>query len=273
MVAISYLHHFQLSTFFFPSYGAHLTAEQVNDLITPHSDSISLVDSWLGHHGINCSTISRSAAGDWATVTVSVEQAEAMMGTKYGVYHHPSTGETVVRTMSYSIPSVLIGHVDVISPTTYFSTTRSMRSTAFLQPHIQPISDTTTGSIPKLITGAVPSSCNTKITPACLRTLYSTTSYTPSATSSNKLGVVGYLKEYANRADLQTFFKKFRTDAVGGTYSTELVNGGLDDQSKPGTEANLDIQYTEGMSYPTPNIYYSTGGSPPYNPDSQTTTG
>ena len=34
-------------------------------------------------------------------------------------------------------------------------------------------------------------------------------------------------------------------------------------------QANLDIQYTEGISFPTPNIYYSTGGSPPFIPDSR----
>lgn len=37
-------------------------------------------------------------------------------------------------------------------------------------------------------------------------------------------------------------------------------------------QANLDIQYTEGISFPTPNIYYSTGGSPPFIPDSETPT-
>ena len=37
-------------------------------------------------------------------------------------------------------------------------------------------------------------------------------------------------------------------------------------------QANLDIQYTEGISFPTPNIYYSTGGSPPFNPDDNTPT-
>ena len=70
----------------------------------------------------------------------------------------------------------------------------------------------------------------------------------------------------------QTFFQKFRTDAVGGNFTTVLVNGGLDDQSNPGVEANLDIQYTEGISYPTPNIYYSTGGTPPFIPDSSSPT-
>lgn len=97
-------------------------------------------------------------------------------------------------------------------------------------------------------------------------------------------------QEYANFADLQTFFQKYRTDAVGSSFTVVQINGGGNDQSNPGVEANLDIQYTTGMwsmpcsameivlirvsgiSYPTPHIYYSTGGSPPYIPDSNTPT-
>lgn len=46
-----------------------------------------------------------------------------------------------------------------------------------------------------------------------------------------------------------------------------IVNGGLNDQGNPGTEAALDIQYTVGLTYPTTNIFYSTPGSPPFTPD------
>jgi tripeptidyl-peptidase-1 len=35
-------------------------------------------------------------------------------------------------------------------------------------------------------------------------------------------------------------------------------------------QANLDIQYTTAMSFPTPQIYYTTGGSPPFVADDNT---
>ncbi|KAG8735912.1 hypothetical protein FRC10_010012 [Ceratobasidium sp. 414] len=76
--------------------------------------------------------------------------------------------------------------------------------------------------------------------------------------------------EFASKADLQKFYKKYRADAVGSTFTVELINGGENTQSKPGGEANLDVQYAGAISYPTPNIFYSTGGSPPYIPDSNT---
>jgi tripeptidyl-peptidase-1 len=40
----------------------------------------------------------------------------------------------------------------------------------------------------------------------------------------------------------QTFYKKYRADAAGSTFSVELLNGGKNLQSTPGIEANLDVQ-------------------------------
>ncbi|TFK63265.1 subtilisin-like protein [Pluteus cervinus] len=252
-------------------YGAHLSKEETDTFLAPHGDTVAAVEEWLEFHGIDPASGTRSTSGDWVTVRVSVSQAENMLGTKYNVYNHPSSSHSVVRTMGYSLPRELVGHVDVIAPTTYFGTMRSMRATNHLQPDIPPLEE----QAPEFGFGpdaVPPTSCNTQITPACLRTLYNTQNYTPKATNVNKLGVAGYLDQFANRADLQTFFNRFRTDATGSNYTTVQISGGGDDQSEPGVEANLDIQYTTGISFPTPNIYYSTGGSPPFKPDSQTPT-
>ncbi|KAF5383817.1 hypothetical protein D9615_003735 [Tricholomella constricta] len=269
-------------------YGKHLSVAEAEALVAPHQDSIEAVDAWLEHHGISAdNAVHRTGGGDWVTIRVSVAQAERMLDTKYNVYRHAASSERVVRSMSYSLPRELHSHVDVVTPTTYFGTLRSMRTTSFIQPDIVPLADDADFNI----TAAVPASCGTTITPDCLRALYNTASYVPQATKDNQLGVAGYLQEYANRADLQvrsptfvliclelnlspqkSFFSKFRTDALGSSYTTVLVNGGQDNQNDPGVEANLDIQYTTGMSFPTPNIYYSTGGSPPFIPDSVTPT-
>ncbi|TDL24009.1 subtilisin-like protein [Rickenella mellea] len=253
-------------------YGAHLSKEEVDALVRPHPSSVETVDDWLKYHGIETASIQRSDAGDWLTLPVTVEQAERLLGTTYNVYHNNATSEYVVRTDGYSLPRVLHPHISVVTPTTYFGGLRRMKSMSFLQPQIEPIENSVAQNQAKGSLATVPASCSSKITPACLRALYNTSGYTPQAADTNKLGVAGYLGEFANRADLQTFFSTFRTDAVGGAYTTVLVNGGQDNQTKPGVEANLDIQYTEGISFPTPNIYYSTGGSPPFLTDSNTPT-
>ncbi|KZP13756.1 subtilisin-like protein [Athelia psychrophila] len=224
-------------------YGQHLSLEEVNALVAPHPDTLDAVNAWLAHHGVDTSACQRTGANDWVTIRVTVAQAERMLGTTYNVYRHSTTLQDVVRTLEYSLPDALEGHVDVVAPTTYFGTTRSMRTAIH---SVTPVSDV-----------AVPLTCSVAITPTCLQDLYNTAAYTPKATSTNKLGIVGYLEEYANRADLQ----------AEGNYTTVLVNDGLDDQSDPGVEANLDVQYGASISYPTPVTYYSTGGSPPYTPD------
>jgi tripeptidyl-peptidase-1 len=252
-------------------YAQHLTKEEVEALTAPHPDTTAAIEEWLEFHGIDSSDAQRSAAGDWITLRVSVDQAEKMLNTKYNVYQHGPSGEEVVRTLSYSLPKELHSHVNVISPTTYFGTLRSMKTTSFLQPNIPPIKDEDISVVPQ--PGVTPpSTCKSTITPTCLRDLYNTSAYTPAATKVNSLGVAGYLEEFANTADLQTFFTKFRPAAEGFTFTLQEINGGLNDQSNPGVEANLDIQYTTGISFPTPNTYFSTGGSPPFIPDSQTPT-
>ncbi|KAG6830402.1 hypothetical protein H0H92_000898 [Tricholoma furcatifolium] len=246
-------------------YGQHLTPAEAEALVAPHPDSREAVEAWLEYHGIFPENIAYSTGGgEWVTIRVSVAEAERMLDAKYNVYHHYTSSEQVVRTMSYSLPRELSNHVDVVTPTTYFGTLRSMRSTSFLEP--------TNENVHMDNLAAVPSSCQTAINITCLRDLYNTNTYIPSAVHSNSLGIAGYLGEYANYADLQTFYKTYRPDAVNATFQTILVNGGLNDQTKPGVEANLDIQYAAGISFPTPNIYYSTGGSPPFTPDSATPT-
>lgn len=55
---------------------------------------------------------------------------------------------------------------------------------------------------------------------------------------------------------VQTFLKKYRSTAAGIDFTVVKVNSGGDDQTEAGVEANLDIQYAQSISYPTPNIYY-----------------
>ncbi|KAG6826949.1 hypothetical protein H0H92_013786 [Tricholoma furcatifolium] len=250
-------------------YGQHLTPAEAEALVSPHPDSREAVDAWLQYHGIPSENVAYSTGGgEWVTIRVSVAEAERMLDTKYNVYDHPASSERVVRTMSYSLPRELHPHVGVIAPTTYFGTMRSMRATSFLGPKPDQEEEVVTLSND----ATVSSSCASAITLSCLQALYNTAGYTPAAADVNKLGVSGYLEEYANYADLQTFYSRYLTEAVGSNFTTVLINGGLETQSDPGVEANLDIQYTSGLSYPTPNIYYSTGGSPPFQADSFTTT-
>lgn len=197
-----------LTTIYVFRYGQHLTKGEVEAFHAPHPTSVEAVDAWLEHHGIDPSRTTKTPAGDWITLRVSVAEAEKMLNTKYNVYHHPASGKEAVRTMSYSLPKALQSAVDLVSPTTYFGTLRSMKATSFLLPNLKPITPEEIKKDAEALlapgnNAAVPSSCSRTITPTCLRALYNTSTYTPTAQAKNKLGVVGYLGEFANTNDLQ----------------------------------------------------------------------
>ena len=195
-----------------PRYGQHLTKGEVDALSAPHPDSTGLVEDWLSHydllHDPECQ-LARSSSGDWISLSVPVGRLEQMLGTKYHVYKHSATKTTLIRTTSYSLPSILHDHITVITPSTYFGHPKPQYETSFIQ-SIGDILPEDVGGATNLATNdahanndlAVSTTCDNQITPSCLNALYNI-SYTPVSTKNNSLGVVGYLNQYANHADLQ----------------------------------------------------------------------
>ncbi|KAF8266286.1 Pro-kumamolisin, activation domain-containing protein [Lactarius quietus] len=97
-----------------------LYEEQVAELVAPHPEALKLVESWLEHHGISLSNVSKSHGGSWLTVTeVPVSKANDLLGTSYHLYQHSETNETILRTIGYALPSALHAHVKTVAPTTY----------------------------------------------------------------------------------------------------------------------------------------------------------
>lgn len=156
-------------------YGKHLSKQDVDALVAPHADTVDAVESWLRFHGIEPSNVLfRSSGGNWLTVTVTVAQAERMLGTTYGVYEHSESDASVIRTLSYALPAELHDHIAVMAPTTYFSTTRTFRATSFVQEDIVDDGDRKVSD--QALTAGLPSSCNTAITIDCLQALYNSVS-------------------------------------------------------------------------------------------------
>lgn len=170
------------------------------------------------------------------------------------------TGESAVRTLKYSLPDILKGHVDMVQPTTFFGL-RAMRST-ISEHHALDTSSLKTESAQaaQAVTGCT----GTTITPKCLSNLYSYASAT--AYSNGLMGIAGFLKQWPFKSDLTTFMKSYATQGnAAQTFSCTLINGGTCPQTgTPGVEANLDVQYARAITESIPNVYYSVGGSPPW---------
>ncbi|KZV70276.1 subtilisin-like protein [Peniophora sp. CONT] len=258
-------------------YGQHLSKSEVEALVVPHADSLATVTGWLKEHGMEGDDLQLSAAHDWITVRVPVALAEVMLDTKFHVWDHASGDSTLVRTTGYSLPEHVHPHVQLVHPTTYFSRPRELRTTFhFSEPQSSDVSSAS--SLGKIaIPGSnvsVDPSCNTTVTVDCIKELYNAANYTVAAADVNQLGITGYLDSYANFQDLESFYEMQVPEAQGSSFNVTLVDGGQNDQSigKAGGEANLDVQYGFGVAFPTPGIFWSTGGSPPYVPDQRTPT-
>jgi tripeptidyl-peptidase-1 len=99
----------------------------VVELVAPHTDTLELVDPWIRYHGLLSSSIS---GGNRLTLTgVPVSKANKLLGASYQLYQHAETNETIVRTVSYSLPEALHAHVQTVAPTTYFASPRTVWQT------------------------------------------------------------------------------------------------------------------------------------------------
>src|SRR6266702_3577994 len=237
-------------------YGAHMSKEQVAQLVAPHPDTLELIYSWLEHHDVPSSSISTTHGGSWLTLTgVPVTQANKLLGASYQLYRPTGTNDTaILRTIGYALPAVLHAHVETVVPTTTFSSTRTLRQTPLMH-SVRAIADMVSRELVTTL-----SSRNTMVTPSDLRWLYKTSGYVPIATNRNKIGVVGFLNEYPSPVDLAMYMTEYRSIAVPATYEVEPINGGEYDPTQPDLEANINMQLSQGMAYPTPHIFYSTGG-------------
>ncbi|KAH9165908.1 Pro-kumamolisin, activation domain-containing protein [Lactarius sanguifluus] len=237
-----------------PKYGAHLSREQLADIVAPHPDTVALVNSWLKYHGVHPSSISQSHGGGWLTVAgVPMSQANNILSASYQLYRHAKTNETVIRTISYGFPVELHSHVKTVAPTTYFSSAHMLRHTPLLRRRAG--------------RGLSRRDDIELVTPSFLRWIYNTLAYVPTATDRNKLGITGFIGDSPSPDDLKLFMTKYRTDGADtATFDIVLVNGGGYDPDTPTVEGNLDMQYTEAMAFPTPHTYYSTGGGSSMEP-------
>ncbi|KAJ7739343.1 family S53 protease [Mycena metata] len=234
-------------------YGQHLTAEEVAEFVKPTDESLSAVTEWLSENGITSTAV--TPAGDILQIVIPVAKANDLLSSEFSVFTHVDTGATSIRTLEYSIPASLQAHVDFFHPTTSF--TRPLTSPKFtaIKKRDTPAADAAP------VSDAVPASCGTTITPTCLQAIYNIPT-TAATQSTNKLGVSGFIEQFANSADLKEFLTNFRTDISSSTtFTLQTLDGGVNTQTRAdaGIEANLDTQYTIGIATGVPITFISVG--------------
>ncbi|CAH7671921.1 peptidase S8/S53 domain-containing protein [Phakopsora pachyrhizi] len=253
-------------------YRPYFTDEEAERHSKPLSETVEAVVEWLGSHGFLKDDFELSKNQDWITVkTVPIRKAEEMLQTKYSVYKHKE-GDHIVRTESYSLPRHLHQHIDLVQPTTMFGRLVAQKSNVAVVEEARK-----TFNAASITDG---STKNTTCDPnhvlnSCLRMLYKTEGYEVKSANNNAIGITGFIGEAANFADTREFISLERSNQEIQDFTVVRINNGKNPQQltqvqieqKTGIEANLDIQTTIGITAPTKNIFYTTGGQPPFMPD------
>ncbi|KAI0780145.1 subtilisin-like protein [Fomes fomentarius] len=114
------------------NYRKYLTKAEVDTLVAPKPESVQAVKTWLSRNNITAQTMSSS--GDWLGIRIPVAQANALLDTQFNEYNHERTNLTALRTMSYSVPASVKGHLDFIYPVTSFVDPRATPATLEMLP-------------------------------------------------------------------------------------------------------------------------------------------
>ncbi|EJF58997.1 family S53 protease-like protein [Dichomitus squalens LYAD-421 SS1] len=195
-----------------------------------------------------------SSSGDWVSAgSPTVAQANALFNANFTVFKDED-GAEVIRTLSYSLPAELQGHVDLVHPTISFPDSASN-----VQPNSKKRALYTSHDHSRR---NAPPACSNGTSPACLQALYQIPA-TPNVNPTNRIGVTGFYGNEAHFAYLETFLETYCPDMDPKTNFTVVgVDGGSDEQNPYSVlEGDLDIRNTVGVATDVPVIEYFVGGN------------
>lgn len=222
------------------SYGQWLSNEDVHALVAPEPASREAVRSFLAAHGAEAHDATPN--GDFVTASVTVAQAERMLGATYQAWRHGPSGHVVHRTDRYHLPAHVAAAVDFVSPTVQLPTIAAPRVAE---------------------RGAAgPSRGNT---PDSLRTLYGVGSDKGGASPKTKQAVTAFLGQLYNASDLTSFYQKYWP-------SGDASKIGMVGDAPPGlggVESMLDIEYVTGMGGDVPTEFWGFTGHAPDNKENE----
>jgi tripeptidyl-peptidase-1 len=239
----------ELSTPGHPNYGQHMKRDEVNELLRPSPAVSNKIIAWLRSAKVPANAI--KSDGNWISFMMPISQAEELLKTKFFYFHYRYQQSTAVRTLEYSVPKDLHPYIQLIQPTTRFGNFGPQKS---------------------MITQATPANpeqlaveCDRATTPRCLRELYGIDNTSTRPEWRNRLGISGFLDQYAHYEDLEEFLQSYAPNNTNSNFSVVSINGGQNKQNSffDSIEANLDVQYSISLADEVLATFYTTGGRGP----------
>ena len=248
----------QVSTPGHPRYGKHMKRDEVADLLRPDPSVLDMVLTWLSTEGVSEETL--YIRGNWIAFQATVSQVERLLRTQFFYYHSVTSQRSLVRTLEYSVPCEILPHVLSIQPTTRFGGVQAQKGRNLSKRAGLPLDQPIVATAKDLV-----AECGIVMRPDCLRSLYGLEGRVASPDTRNRLGVSGFLDQYARHADFHDFMHHFSADASCSGFEVVFSNGGMnpENSSASSTEASLDIQYAAALAHGNPVTFYTTAGRAP----------
>jgi tripeptidyl-peptidase-1 len=244
-------------------YGKFLSKDEVNQLFPAASGSTGKCISWLNQHGIT----NYKVDAWFIDFTTDIETANRALSASYE--HFEKDGTTKLRTLQYSIPDELQSTIAFIEPGTFFGKAKPPVSVSASKVKREVKKKAPVALPPSRVQRDMPTkptvapSCQTSITPACLKAMYNVGDYTPDPKYGSRIGFASFLNESALYSDLFQF-EDFNS-IPKQNFTKILIANGTNDQDPANNhfgESDLDVQNMIGIAHPLPVTEFITGGSP-----------
>ena len=160
---------------------------QATAFLAPSAESLQAVTAWLDENNITFTSV--SPGGDWLAISVPVSQANELLNADFSIFVHDESGSKSIRALQYSMPTDLVGHVQLVHPVTTFARPIDRKPGSPRTP---------TSDASKQRRDEV--ECVDYITPKCLQQLYGIPTI-PVQNNNTPSVVTGYSQQYANSDD------------------------------------------------------------------------
>ncbi|KAB5571736.1 putative Tripeptidyl-peptidase sed1 [Coniochaeta sp. 2T2.1] len=243
----------EISTPGSPSFGKHMTPEEVIDFFAPGQATVDAVRDWLVASGVDKGSIGHSVNKQWIQFDATVDKVEELIFAEFHVWEHVS-GSHDISVEEYHVPVRIKEHIDYISPGVRLRTRRVEATTNVNKRGID--KNRVKPFITQLPGFPNPNSttCSMYVTADCTRVQHP---HAKSAVAGNEIGIFESLDVHYSRKDLDIYFSTLYPEIPNGTYPEErLIDGAIGaiedtDEFVPiDLEAPLDFDSAWPLIYP-----------------------
>ena len=202
-----------------PEYGRYMSFEEIAEHVYGLPESVQAVLDALESVGIT-GQVDFTLGRDFAVVRdMPVSAAEKLFRAEFHHYQYVQIPSwTTIKSLKFSLPATLYGHVDFISGINDFARPNRIRARMSHMNY----------------------NASEVVDPVTIDKVYNISGYVASNPSSSQ-AVAAFLFEYYGQKDLNVFEKKYNL-----SNATISIHG-FNNMSSPGLEAELDIEYICGV--------------------------